>query len=688
MRKTQYLKNKSISTRLRRYMLLISLIAILCVGITSMVSMLFIRKRNMDIMNGQTHQIFTDLMSSRSTLVDSKLAESSRFLTYLANYVHELYLNKDFYPRVPVSTSNAGMSPGELCMQVTFLNESVNREALRDERELLANTQYVFRPSMIQDGCDVVAIYLGLESGQILCYDAFPQYKAYDESGEAVVYDFKDSYWYKLAVEKMAPVYSDVYMDNFGKGLVVTCATPVYDEKDSFCGVLAMDLRIADVYNMVMPTGTGDKVESFMIDSNGIIISPDGMNLSVFDYADLDTSTATRLLNTENELLHSSNGKYYMARIIPSTNWKLCIAMDEKVLSGTVREMDLGIINTIISFVGIFIVIFILITVFSRKYADMITSPIIALGKDVEKMSSGDLSHRAFVGDDDEVGELAKKFNDMAVNLKRRVDDVSALNAEKNRVDAELELASHMQMEMLPREYPAFPGRTDFDIYGAMSPAKEVGGDFYDFFMIDDNHLALVVADVSGRGIAGAMFMMTTRILIKNNALPRVSPAEVLKRTNEQLCENNKANLFVTIWFGILDLRSGVITAVNAGHEYPAFMHEMADFRLIGTENDPPLASVSDIEFNEYEIALSPNDILVLYTDGVTDERGAGKQRYGLDRMLSLLNSNKRSSCEELTRNLMGSVRSFSMDTNHFDDVTLLCLKYYGKNGYERKVRL
>ena len=227
------------------------------------------------------------------------------------------------------------------------------------------------------------------------------------------------------------------------------------------------------------------------------------------------------------------------------------------------------------------------------------------------------------------------------------IDDIAIMTAEKARLGAELGVAARIQSDMLPTR---FPKREDFSVYALMSPAKEVGGDFYDFFMIDPDHIGLVMADVSGKGVPASLFMVITKTLIKNHELIGGTPAEVLADVNEQLCENNAAALFVTVWFGILDLHESKLISANAGHEYPAVMHKGGKYELIVNEHCPPLASMEGLEFENECITLSHGDRLFLYTDGVTEAKdthreSATAQTGCLPRSIPTISKTRASSC-------------------------------------------
>jgi len=277
-----------------------------------------------------------------------------------------------------------------------------------------------------------------------------------------------------------------------------------------------------------------------------------------------------------------------------------------------------------------------------------------------------------------EAGVLAEAFKDMALNLEEYIDNLTKITAEKERIGAELDVATRIQRAMLPCTFPPFPDRCEFDIYATMTPAKEVGGDFYDFFLVDQDHLAMVMADVSGKGIPAALFMMTAKTLLKSEAQAGRSPKDILERVNNQLCENNEAEMFVTVWLGILQISTGRMTCANAGHEYPAIKRKGGLFELFKDKHGFVLAGMEDVRYREYEIELENGDFIFVYTDGVAEATNLARKLYGTERMITALNRRQGAGCAELLGLVHRDVDAFVGEAPQFDDITMLCLEYRG----------
>lgn len=279
---------------------------------------------------------------------------------------------------------------------------------------------------------------------------------------------------------------------------------------------------------------------------------------------------------------------------------------------------------------------------------------------------------------ENEVGVLTNDLSDMLSEITRYTKEMLRLNTEKERISTELSLANQIQTSSLVNQFPAFPNHPEIDIYASTKPAKEVGGDFYDFFLVDDTHLGLVIGDVSGKGVPAAMIMMTAMILVKSNAALHLGPAETLSRVNDQLCEKNSEGMFVTIWFGILDMETGRIVAANAGHEYPALKRTDAPFELLHDNHRMPVGIMSGLRYEEYEITMTPGSKLFVYTDGVPEATDAQNQLFGIERMLAALNQDPADDPEKLLQNVRAGVNDFIKDAEQFDDLTMMCLAFTG----------
>ena len=302
-----------------------------------------------------------------------------------------------------------------------------------------------------------------------------------------------------------------------------------------------------------------------------------------------------------------------------------------------------------------------------------------------DKKDGGTLSENHFKGlgidTGDEIENLYFTLSDMEKDLNAYEEDLTKAIQEQQRIGTELDLAKRIQEDMLPTIFPPFPERKDFDVYASMIPAKEVGGDFYDYFLIDDDHLCIIMADVSGKGVPAALFMMASKILLKTTAMAIPEPGKILARVNNQICSNNSLEMFVTAWLGILELSTGKLTAANAGHEYPIIRQHGGRYELYRDKHGFVMGGMEGMEYKEYEVLLKPGSEVFLYTDGVTEAASEKNEQFGTKRLLESLNSGLAPELKGVLERVNDAVDVFVGDAPQFDDITMLCLYYAGADA-------
>ena len=696
------MKRRTIRAKVYNMVLAISAAALLITSVVGVISMIRIQSDGENALIAQMEQNLRNVTTNKAQLAEAELGNFAINVTNLAAYITELYKNPAMYVShdIPVPIKE---NAGKLALQRTLADKSIRLEDIEKERYLLGNVEQVWEPMMLAYGGAVTVIYFGTETGLMAAYDDRSDLGA--DNGNEIFYDYSKSAWYKKAKETGRACFTDLYMDNYQRGLMITCAAPFYDADNNFAGVVGMDILISDLYKAIIELDLGEGAYAFLVDGNGNIINNDRTSdkteplnqengISPFVVSEiLSGKTGVSLAKGENRYDYTSTEStnflggnigvirdniYFAYAPIESTSWKFCVRIPESVILAPVRSVQRNVIFTIVLFFVAFLIICVIVTIASRNFSKKLTNPIVALGQDVKEISSGNFDYRAKIHDNDEIGDLAKSFNYMALSLKDYIRDLAVVTAEKERIGAELNIATQIQADMLPRIFPPYPNRNEFDIYATMTPAKEVGGDFYDFFLIDDNHLGIVIADVSGKGVPAALFMVISKTLIKNRAMMGGTPAEILHDVNNQLCEGNEAELFVTVWLGILDLTTGKITAANAGHEYPAVRRAGASFELVKGKHSPAVATMEGMKFRESEFTLNHGDVLYIYTDGVAEATNADEELYGTDRMIKALNKTADANVNEILLNMKRDVDEFTGDAPQFDDITMLCLKYFG----------
>ena len=307
--------------------------------------------------------------------------------------------------------------------------------------------------------------------------------------------------------------------------------------------------------------------------------------------------------------------------------------------------------------------------------------PIVTLKTGADELVGKLDSEEVFVSDihtGDEIEALAHSVEEMDRSLKQKTRELVEITAEQERLNTELELASSIQMDMLPCIFPPFPDRSEFDIYASMKPAKEVGGDFYDFFLVDQDHLGLVIADVSGKGIPAALFMMMVKIMVQNCVLAGLGPKQALEQVNQLISEKNKESMFVTVWLGVLDIPSGKLIAVNAGHEYPILKKPGGCYELYKDRHGMAVGMMEGIRYREYELQLEPESRVFVYSDGLAEANNSEEKLFGIDRTIAALNEVPDADAEETLNAVRRAVDTFVGNAPQFDDLTMMCIVYHG----------
>lgn len=350
----------------------------------------------------------------------------------------------------------------------------------------------------------------------------------------------------------------------------------------------------------------------------------------------------------------------------------ICVEIPMSTLRGATVDLSVHTLGMIVIVMGLVLLLFVFYlyrTVI--RPIDIIAGETDAFGDSGEQLS-GRLQH---VQTGDELQELAESVLRMEQGILDHVKHITAVTAEKERISTELNVAAEIQANMLPGKFPAFPKRREFDLYASMTPAKEVGGDFYDFFLADHDHLVMVVGDVSGKGVPAALYMVISKTLIKNGTNASLSPGEILEEVNEQLCENNDSDMFVTVWLGIMEIPTGRVVAANAGHEFPAIRKDDGTFVLLKDPHGFVLGGMERVEYREYEFELRQGEALFVYTDGVPEATNGEEELFGTDRMLEILNQNPHVDPEQKIWQIKAVIDAFVGEAPQFDDITMLLIE-------------
>ncbi len=624
-------------------------------------------------------------------MVNEKLERYAGHVRDFAFYAHRLYQEPDAYVPKEVLPPDTE-SRYTYTMQLVLRDGETDRPAIQEEIGLLANLVHMWQPVMTGDSGMIASIYLCTESGFMLNYD-----ERSDLTDE--YFDYSAASWYFPAKEAGGVIFTDPYMDTFGRGLMLTCSAPVYDREDRFAGVVCIDVMVEDLCRSVLDIDFGPGSYAFLVDRAGdIIVSPrmeyDGSFENVRDPDCPAREAAGDILSGTAGVVSTSGGLYYAYAPIASANWTLAVHVPAEMVTApaediradiaaktdaTADTMDRSILRAGLLSLAVFLIIIMAVIALSGSFSRRITGPLLELRADVEHISGGDLTHQAAVRRNDEIGDLAQAFNTMACSLDQHIRQLTAVTAEKERIGAELDIARNIQASMLPCIFPPFPDRKEFDIFASMDPAKEVGGDFYDFFMVDDTHLAIVMADVSGKGVPAALFMVIGKTLIKDHTAPGRDLGEVFMEVNRLLCEGNSEEMFITAFEGVLDLETGQFNYVNAGHELPFIRRKDGAYAPYKIRAGFVLAGMENTRYTMGTMTLEPGDSLFQYTDGVTEAANGRNELYGMARLEAVLNANAGLSPDRLLAAVREDINAFVEDAPQFDDITMLSLTFKEK---------
>ena len=664
-----------------------------------------------DLTTYQLKQTLGELAVARAEFIDQRLNLIRSNIEILSRTMTKIASNPDDYK--PIKLLNPQFEPVYNLQTYMTYGPDIKRDGLTPqiERELAiaGNIRMMLEPLEHMLAKYPSSVYVGTKHGSFICCPSFPdtpnEPKPFTES-EILDYDPRVRPWYKRAVEANAPVFFDLYSHaNLGKYQRFGCSAPYYD-RDGVAGVVGLDVPNVDIYNAINDTAIGENGFSFVMNKKGEVIfsSRESNDIrSNENKYDVRTSPQESLAYAAKKMVNGEKGIFpvivdgeeYLIAFAPmkSIDWSFATLTPRKdivaaadnsrnyflaqIKSFDSRLQDEYFFMTFITVLLLMGMLYLLFTA-SNKLSARLTKPIFELADGVREISSGNLDKKIDIHTSDEIEHLATCFNAMTDELKNYMANLTKITAEKERIATELDVAKEIQSGMLPKD---FPTRDDVELLATMTPAKEVGGDFYDFYFIDETHLAITVADVSGKGISAALFMVISKTVLKNftiSTLNRDGLAEVVAAANDKLCANNEAMMFVTAFIGVLDLETGEFTFVNAGHNPPViYRAETNHCDFLDVKKNFVLGPMDEIPFIEQKISLKRGDLLFLYTDGVTEALNVNDEEYLPDRLINFMNSTDcKIDLETLLKNIRGDLSEHVGAAAQSDDITMFALRF------------
>jgi phosphoserine phosphatase RsbU/P len=515
----------------------------------------------------------------------------------------------------------------------------------------------------------------------------------YSLLGQHDNYDYLRMDWYVIPKELGKPVWSEPYYDEGGGDIVMsTYSAPFYRKLGGarlFWGVVTADISLEWLQKFVSDLRIYDSGQAFLLSRNGVFVSAPNkeriMRESIFSLAeDLNapdiralgkkmTAGEEGFVHLPEKLFEKPSWLYYAP--MPSTGWSLGVIVPEDELfaelHGLVREV------IVIVAVGFALLLAVILSI-----STAITRPIKLLASKTAEIAKGNLDvSLPQSGRRDEVGDLTRSFDDMRVALKEYIADLTETTKAKERMESELKIARTIQMSFLPKRFPPFPHIEAFELHAALEPAWEVGGDLYDFFLLDDRHLFFSVGDVSGKGVPAALFMAVTKTLVKGIAEQDMDPSVILSKVNQELCIDNESMLFVTMFCAILDIASGDLAFSNAGHNPPLVIPASGEPSWLELPKATFLGVIPEMAYKTAWTKLNPGDKLFVYTDGVTEAMDRQDRLYSSDRLFAEAEKLRKASAEDFDAGIMKSVHEYADGAPPADDVTVLTLLYKGEKS-------
>ena len=661
------------------------------------------------------------IMVSEQTMksvLDSSMAKTTALQAYIADdlfvdvksdvlslqsFATELFKHADSLPA-------ARVAPPMNAQEGTACAQRVSEEgADPTESELLGIVANMsdFMISMYENSDKMSSCFIGTADGHMVLVNDRPR-TFMSEDGTALTLDIRNRPWYIKAAAAGNIVFTGVEIDAYTDTPMVECAAPVYRDGE-LVAVVAADIYLSSISDYVDTTSSEQSFICVINEKGQLLFSPSSMEqLKTYrsangpdlresenkDFANFVTKAMTE--NTGVVLMKIGERDYYLCGVpMPNMGWAvlsvvekeytdlpttMMLAQYDDINKEALELYEQGSTASLQTFIVLTVAIILMAILTALILAARIVKPVERMTQRLNMLGENEdiFEMEDVYRTGDEIEILAESFAKLSKRARDYIVQITTITAEKERIGTELALATRIQADMLPNIYPAFPDRKEFDIYATMDPAKEVGGDFYDFFLVDADHLCMVMADVSGKGVPAALFMMASKIILANNAMIGKSPAQILTDTNAAICSNNREEMFVTVWLGILELTTGKLTAANAGHEYPVLKKSDGTFELYKDKHGFVIGGMDGVRYKEYELTLEPGSKLFLYTDGVPEATAADDEQFGTERMVNALNLDPFAAPEQILKNVRKAVDEFVKEAEQFDDLTMLCLEYNG----------
>lgn len=707
---------KNIRTRILYALLGTAVLSLVCFGLVSLWSMNNLGRSSLKGTVGLSQELLKITKGSleglsqegllkatvdQAALIDAQFRDVENDLQVLVDIAERIWRNPGIYP-LKRSYSITEQPPDPKAASVWQIPRGVSQQSVANELQL-SSAMDDFMISVLKSNPIINDCNLATPHG---LFRRFPWSGNIDAE-----YDVRKRDWFNRAVKSGNLGWSEPYVGVIARNLRVNCSAPVTKNRKTVA-VIGLNVPLSTIQDRIIKMRLNNQGRAYLISKDRRILAREGLDTgsdqwserhagTFFSFDDkqamplLDKNLASGTPGIMRGMLDKKDSFVAYAPI-STAGWSVLFALPVEAVYAPIRQTEQAIVteakaarDQLYLHIGIslavlavvFLAILAGIMFVTRRIAEKITAPVLELENGARIIGDGNLEHRLQIESGDEIQQLGETFNRMAADLADHIRELTETTAAKERIQSELKLATDIQASLLPRIFPPFPDRSEFELFAVMDPAKEVGGDFYDFFFLDDRRICLIIGDVSDKGVPAALYMMVAKTLLKSEALRDADPAKVLERVNSILALDNETSMFVTVFCAILDTETGQLACANAGHLPPLIQKTDGSTAHHSFSPGFVLGPMPDITYRTENITLQPGELFLLYTDGVTEAVNPALEEYGEQRLLACVSRCPSGSPQQIIHAIRAEVQSFANSAPQSDDITMLAIRYIGKTA-------
>jgi phosphoserine phosphatase RsbU/P len=597
------------------------------------------------------------------------------------------------YKNAEILTNNTVLKTEQIIAPITKI--ATNYKWIIENRNLSCDSIFEITKKVVENNPEILGCAIAFEPNYFKEKGKYFAPYSYRENGTIkslqlgnAEYEYFIMDWYQIPVKTEKAYWTEPYYDTGGaNALMTTYSVPFFRTEKGIkklAGIFTIDLALDWFTNIISSVRILKTGYCSVISKNGSFITHPNkewiMNQTIFSVAEELHNPELRQIGRDmqqgktafvSSTLRGIKRKMYYTTL-PSSNWTLAVIFPVSEMYLPLQKITITLI-ILIAF-GLILLTFIVTRIVSKQLA-----PLSLFSRSALEVAGGNFNNPLpEITTRDEMKDLHDSFAHMQKDLTKYIENLKSTTSAKEKIESELRIAREIQMGMIPKIFPPFPNLTEIDLYAMMEPAKEVGGDLYDFFLIDDKHLCFAIGDVSGKGVPASLFMAITRTLLRTVAPKQLSPSEIVKILNQSLSQGNDSSMFVTFFIGIINVETGHLKYANAGHNPPVIIHSDGTIEMFEITKNIPIGLFEDYEYEEKERTLAKNDRLFLYTDGITEAENWDQELYSEEKLLNCLSTVKNNEPIEIVMSVAKDVVIHVNDYLQSDDLTMMCIIYYG----------